>query len=365
MIIAGELSGEHYGAALARALKEVNPQIRLFGVGGEEMAAGGVELLFDISSLAVVGVWEVVAKLRTIAQAFHRLSRRLKTNPPDLLILIDYPDFNLRLARVAQKHGVKILYYISPQVWAWRKGRTKKIAALVDKIAVILPFEAPLYDEAGAEVEFVGHPLLETVTASHAPQAGKTVIGLLPGSRQNELNFLLKPLMEAARRLLKQNPGLSFLLPVASSLNYQEIEQGVSAYSLPIKLVRGQAREVMRQANLIIVASGTATLEAALIGVPMVVIYKVAWLTYFLGRLLVKTPYIALVNVVAGKAVVPELIQQEASPENIAACASELLNDDTKRNAMKAELAKAREQLGRPGASKWVARIAFELMEAK
>lgn len=365
MIIAGELSGEHYGAGLARSLKDLNPGIEISGVGGKEMASSGVELLFDIGSMAVVGVWEVIARLKTIYTVFSGLRQRLINNPPDLLVLIDYPDFNLFMAGIAKKRGIKILYYISPQVWAWRSGRTKKIARLVDKIAVILPFEAPIYEREGAKVEFVGHPLLETIPLSQINQvsnhSGK-LVGLLPGSRHNEINFLLGPMLDAAGILYKNNPGIKFIMPVAASLDYEEIKQKVSAYGLPVELLHGQSREVMARTHLIIVASGTATLEAALIGVPMVVIYKVAWLTYNLGKMLVNTQFISLANIIAGKEVVPELIQDEANPQKIADHAGRILNDEIKAGQIRAELSKVREKLGTCGASKRVARIAMNLM---
>lgn len=369
MIVAGELSGEHYGAHLAKALRETNPQVKLIGVGGREMADNGVELLFNISALSVVGVWEVAAGLKTIYSVFRGLCRQLDAAPPDLLILIDYPDFNLRLAKAAKKRGIKILYYISPQVWAWRKGRTKLITELVDKIAVILPFEAALYQKVGAAVEYVGHPLLETIPSAQFKErivnhGEGRIVGLLPGSRRNEIHFLLKPMLDAARILWEQNSDLEFILPVAPGLDFEEIERISLSYKLPLKLLHGQAREAMKEADLIIVASGTATLEGALIGVPMVVVYKVAGLTYFLGRMLIDTPFIALANIAAQKAVVPELIQDAVNPENIAACAGKLLNNLSERVRMQTELVKVREKLGESGASRKVAALAWKLMDS-
>jgi lipid-A-disaccharide synthase len=335
------------------------------------MREAGAELLFDINKLAVVGAWEVLDQATSIVRAYRRLRKLLIDERPDLLILIDYPDFNLGLAGVAKRHNIKVLYYISPQVWAWRSGRVKKIARRVNKMAVILPFEVPLYRQVGLDTEFVGHPLLEVVKPRLSKEEALTrygldqsrpVIGLLPGSRRNEIKFLLETILESARLLKARLPQLQFIMPVAPSLDYKQIEARITHSQLPIKLVAGETYEIMNIATLLITASGTATLEAALAGAPMVVVYKLSWFSYILGRLLIKTPHISLVNIVANKKIVPELIQQQATPQIIASRTMEYLNEPQRLADMRRELAKIRAQLGKPGASAKTARLAMELI---
>lgn len=336
------------------------------------MREAGANLLFDIDKLAVVGALEVVAQAGAILLAYRHMRKLLIDTRPDLLILIDYPDFNLGLAGVAKRHNIKVLYYISPQVWAWRAGRVKKIARRVNKMAVILPFEVPIYKKVGLDVEFVGHPLLGVVKAELSKEQaherygldqGRPIIGLLPGSRRNEIKFLLETILDAGRLIRKQLPNVQFIMPVAPSLDYQEIEAEVGRSLLPIKVVAGETYEVMNVADLLITASGTATLEAALLETPMVVVYKLSWFSYLVGRLLVNTDYMSLANIMAGKELVPELLQQQATPEKIASCALKLLNDPELMANTKKELAAIRTRLGEPGASAKTARMAMELLK--
>ncbi len=360
-----------YGAKLIHALKKLNPQTRVMGIGGKRMREAGANLLFDINNLAVVGAWEVVAQAGAILLAYRHMRKLLIETRPDLLILIDYPDFNLGLAGVAKRHNIKVLYYISPQVWAWRRGRVKKIARRVNKMAVILPFEVPLYKKAGLDVEFVGHPLLEVVKPELSKEQaykrygfdqGRPIIGLLPGSRRNEIKFLLEVILESGRLIRKQLPNVQFIMPVAPSLDYQEIEDEVSRSLLPVKLVAGENYDVMNVADLLITASGTATLEAALLETPMVVIYKLSRFSYLAGRLLVKTDYMSLANIIAGKGLVPELLQNQVTPENIASHALKFLGDPELMATTRKELALVKTRLGEPGAAVKTARIAMELI---
>ncbi len=369
--MAGELSGELYGAGVIRELLRLNPDIKITGIGGAKMKAAGADLLFDISELAVVGVWEVLAQGRAIWRAYHALKKYLIKNRPNLLILIDYPDFNLMLAKVAKKHGIKVLYYISPQVWAWRAGRVKKIAKRVNKMAVILPFEVDIYRNAGLDTSFVGHPLLEIVRpllskldnlTRYKLDAKRPIIGLLPGSRKSEIKFLLDIILDAAKLIYKKQPKVQFIMPVAPSLDFNELSDKIKQTDLPVKLVKAQAYDVMSIADLLITASGTATLEAALLGAPMIVIYKLSGLSYLVGRLLINTPYISLANIIAGKKVVPELIQHEVTANKIAAYALDFLADKIQLKNIRDELLMVRSKLGDAGASRKTAKLAWELI---
>lgn len=371
MIIAGEASGDLYGASLAQHLFNILPNLTIMGIGGSKMKKAGVKLIFDASDIAVVGISEVFSKLKVIQQAFKQTSRLLTLEKPDMLILIDYPDFNLRLAKVAKKHGIPIVYYISPQVWAWRSGRIKTIAKLVNKMLVIFPFEVPLYEEAEVDVEFVGHPLIDIVkpelTKSESCQqfkidAKKPIIGLLPGSRKNEIDSLLPNILDSAELLSKEIPDVQFLIPVSKTVDLDEIKNKVDARKINIRLISEKAYEIMNISDILIAASGTATLEAAIIGTPMVVIYKVSLISYLLGRLLIDVPYISLANLVAGKEVVPELIQFAVKPKNIKEEVMKIIKDDNLRKKIKEELGNVKAKLGLSGASQRVAEIVSKIL---
>jgi lipid-A-disaccharide synthase len=372
MIVAGEASGDLYGAQLAAETHLLSPDIRFFGIGGERMRAAGVETLVDSADMAVVGLVEVLRHFDVIAKAFLKLKKILLNDPPALLVLIDYPGFNLRLARVARRAGVRVLYYISPQIWAWRQERVKKIARLVDHMAVIFPFELPFYQRAGVPVSFAGHPLYDLVAVTRSRGEAATsfgldpcrrIVGLFPGSRRSEIRRLL-PVIAAAGRLLKQRfPGLQLVLPLASTLQEEEITPHLHAAGLDVTITRERIHDLIRACNGIISVSGTVTLEIALVGTPMVVIYKLSPLTYQLARRLVKVPNIALCNIVAGETVVKELIQGEASADGIAAEIGRILHDAAYGDAIRERLATVRSRLGRGGAARNLARLIQEMVE--
>ena len=391
MMVAGEASGDLHGGNLAAALRRLDPHLTLFGIGGSRMRDAGVETRFDISELAVMGLVEVLRHYRRLRRILGEMQRLLREERPDLLITVDYPGFNLRLARHAKRLGIPVLHYISPQVWAWREHRVKQIAESVDRMAVLLPFEAPFYERHGIPVRFVGHPLVDEVRpgmerseaqARFGIEPEHPVIGLLPGSRQGELKRLMPLLLESASRLRQRFPGLQFLLPLASSLKREEMEawmepipadrrkeSGVHRYAsrhsdpVPITLVEGLGYDVMQCCDLLITASGTATLEAALMNVPMVIVYKVSPLTYAIARRMIKLPNVGLVNIVAGESIVPELIQHRARPDAVVAEAERFLRDPDHAEATREKLAAVREKLGQPGGSENVARLALEMLE--
>ncbi len=367
MIVAGEASGDMYGARLVEEALQLEPDVRFFGIGGADMRAAGVETLVDANTLAVMGLVEVVSQFRVIARAFSTLKRIIRTTPPDLLILIDYPGFNLRLAAVAKAAGVPVLYYISPKVWAWRPGRAKKIAATVSHVAVIFPFEVPIYEQVGAPVTFVGHPLLEmvapTMTRAGALEAfglkGGRVVGLFPGSRRSEITALLPVMLEAATLLKDRFPDLRFVLPLASSIERSLVDGLLATAGVEATIVQGKNYDVIQVCDAIIAASGTVTLEIALMGIPEVIIYKVAPLTYAVGKRLVKVAHMGIGNIVAGERVVPELLQHEAEPVPIADAIGRYLTDGGYRDTIVAKLRAVREKLGTSGASRRVAALAL------
>ena len=370
MIVAGEASGDIYGADLANEAVKLAPDLQFFGIGGARMRDAGVDTLVDSAEMAVVGLVEVIKHFDVISSAFRKLKQIILNDPPDLLILIDYPGFNLRLAKVAKKAGVKVLYYISPQIWAWRQGRVKKIAALVDHMAVILPFEAPFYEQAGVPVTFVGHPMLDLVTvtmdqpaaaASFNLDPSRRIVGLFPGSRRNEIERLLPEIIAAAVILKGRFPGIQFILPLASTLRREDIEPLLAAAGLEVTITRERIHEMIRSCDAVISVSGTVTLEIALVGTPMVIIYKLAPLTYQLAKRLVKVPNIGLCNIVAGETVVHELIQDQANPAAIADEVGILLTDQANHATIVHKLAAIRAKLGQGGASVRVAQLALTL----
>lgn len=372
MIVAGEASGDIYGAQLASETARLSPNIRFFGIGGERMREAGVETLVDSADMAVVGLVEVLRHFDVIATAFLKLKKILLQNPPHLLVLIDYPGFNLRLAKVARRAGVRVLYYISPQIWAWRQGRVREIARLVDHMAVIFPFELPFYHNAGVPASFVGHPLYDLVAVDTSRDRAATdfgldpsrrIVGLFPGSRRSELQRLLPVIIQAAGLLKQRFPDLQLVLPLASTLREEEITPHLHAAGLDVTITRQRIHDLIRACDAIISVSGTVTLEIALVGTPMVVIYKLSPLTYQLARRLVKVDNIALCNIVAGETVVRELIQDNASDDAIAAEIGTILDDNAYAGAIRAKLATVRSRLGRGGAARNVARLIQEMVE--
>jgi lipid-A-disaccharide synthase len=372
MIVAGETSGDLHGSYLVRAMLGIAPDLQFRGIGGRLMQEAGVELMAHAADMAVVGLTEVIVKLNQIRRVLNLMKTSLKTRRPDLLILIDYPDFNLMLGKAAKACGVPVFYYISPQVWAWRRGRIKKIRAIVDKMAVILPFEETLYREEGVDATYVGHPLLDTVRTKYSRQEalekfglreGVTTVGLLPGSRDTEIARLLPVMLTAAEILLKKLPRVQFILPLAESLELSFVENLLGPSPVPVRVIRHDTYDAIGLSDIVIVASGTATLETALLGKPMVIVYKVSPVSYYIGKKVITVEHIGLANLIAGRTIVPELIQDEANPERIASEVINILNDRDRLDKMKADLTKIREALGQPGAAERSARLACGMLK--
>jgi lipid-A-disaccharide synthase len=370
LIIAGEASGDLYGGNLVKAIRTVDPSIYFLGVGGSHMKEAGVRLLRHAEEMAVVGL-PGAKRLLTIFEAFREVSASLTHWRPDLTILIDYPEFNLMVAGRAKRHGIPVMYYVSPQIWAWRSGRINTIRSRVDRMVVILPFEEKLYQEAGVKVSFVGHPLLDLIAledeeGSPCRRYGKNgssqLIGLLPGSRSSEVSRLLPVMLDMAAILLDMIPKVHFLVPLAPTISREQIAPYLKGRNLPLTVVTDSTHEVIRACEMIVAASGTVTLEAAIMGTPLVVVYKVNPLTYWLGKRLVKVNHVALANIIAGEIVAPELIQHEVTPERIARESMKILNDHGRKEWIKRRLQDVREELGTPGASDKAAAIALELM---
>jgi lipid-A-disaccharide synthase len=341
-----------------RELRLLEPGVEVFGLGGDRLAAEGTELLAHVKDLAVVGLLEVVSHLRSLRRVFDRVVAEVERRPPDVAVLVDYAEFNLRLAGQLRRRGVRVVYYVSPQVWAWRRGRLDTIRKRVDRMLVIFPFEEALYREAGIPVTFVGHPLVDLVQPPSDSAAfleglgldpALPVIGLMPGSRGKEILYNMPPVAGAVKILSQERPALQFLLALAPTIEEPAVKEALG--SLPVTIVRGQALDVLGSSTVSIVASGTATVEAALLEAPMVVVYRVAPLTYLLGRRLVKVPHFAMANLIAGERVVPEVMQRELTPERVAAEVRLLLDDGSSRKKMRAGLAQVRKRLGQPGAS--------------
>ena len=373
LIVAGEASGDHHAGRLIEEVHKLNPRVHFAGIGGEHMRKAGAEILVDSAEMAVVGLFEVLAHFNTIYGALQLMRRELRERKPDLLILVDYPDFNLRLARTAKELGIKVLYYISPQVWAWRQKRVYKIKKLVDMMAVILPFEAAFYEQVEVPVRFVGHPLIDEVDSklSHEQAAeefgldhARPVLGLFPGSRRSEIKRLLPTLLESAKLIQQSLPEVQFILPRASTLSEEFLAPYLAESEVDISVVPGRSYDVMRACDAIVSASGTATLEIGLMQVPLVVIYKIAPLSYRIMSRLIKVDHIALCNIVAGERVSPELIQDDATPERIRDEALCLLQAPQAAQSMREKQAVIRHNLGDSGASKNVAELTLELLNA-
>ena len=368
MIIAGEASGDLHGAHLVRAMRALDPHLDFFGVGGNALRQAGVHLMVDNSQIAVVGISEAFLKFKIILSALRIVKKGLNRLRPALLILIDFPDFNLHVAAVAKKLGIPVLYYISPQVWAWRTGRVKKIKNVVDHMVVIFPFEVDFYKKSNVPVTFVGHPLLDSMKYRTSGEKKKNLtgdslmIGLLPGSRNGEVARLLPTMVQAADILSEQLPGIRFAIPVASTVDTTLVEAIVEGGTARPLILRDGLREVLDEAALVITASGTVTLEAAIAGTPMIIVYKVSPLSYWLGKRLISVKHIGMANLVAERPIVPELIQHEASAENIAGRVLQMLRDEKGLAEIRCQLRRVGQSLGTSGASKRAAEVAIRLL---
>jgi lipid-A-disaccharide synthase len=358
LISCGEPSGDLYGSELVSRLRSLVPGLEVFGLGGDRLQGEGVSLVAHVRDLAVVGLLEVVAHLRKLRGIFRRLLAEVDRERPDLAVLVDYPDFNLRLARELRRRGVRVVYYVSPQLWAWRGGRIRTVRSTVARMLVIFPFEEALYRNAGVPVSFVGHPLLDSVRAEPDPDAFlresgldplRPVVAILPGSRPQEVLHNLPPLVGGIDLIGKARPDVQFLLAAAPSLPPALFAAHLG--DRPVRVLSGETHRVVGSATLALVASGTATVETALLGTPMVVVYRVAPLTYLLGRPFVRVSQFAMVNLIAGKAVAPELIQGNFTAERVAREALALLGDPDRRKRMQDDLGQVRRRLGGPGAS--------------
>lgn len=356
----GEVSGDLYGSLLIPRLRGMIEGIHISAMGGERIKKEGVELVIDSSSLSVVGFVEVLKKWREIKRAWGRIKKFLDEKRPDLAILIDYPGFNLRLARELKKRNIPVLYYSPPQIWAWGKGRIKKIKRWVAKVAVIFPFEKELYAREGIEAKWVGHPLREFLN-SKENSGKKDSIGLLPGSREEEVKRIL-PLMLRVGEIIARKRKENFLLSLAPSLKRSLLERYTSQTSLPLKIERG-SEAILRRSKVALVASGTVSLEGAILGTPMVVIYTLNPLSYLIARTLVRVPWVSLVNILLREEVVPEFIQHRANPSSIASQVEELLEREGLRRKMEEKLKKIRELLGKDSPSERVASMAKKILE--
>jgi lipid-A-disaccharide synthase len=353
LIVAGEASGDMYGADVARRLFHKFPDCHIYGLGGQRMREAGVQLEGDISKTAVIGPFEVVSSLASLYRVFRRLAERVETDPPTAAILIDFPDFNLRLGQRVRDAGVPVVYYVSPQVWAWREGRLKQLRRFVNKMLVILPFEEEMYRKAGVDVEFVGHPLVDMVRATKSKEEfcaaykldpRKPIVALLPGSRRKEVRFILPTLCETAKLISKQKPDTQFVLPMASGLHRRSVEDIIR--SQPITIVTNDTYNAVRYARAAIVASGTATLETALLGTPEVIVYRISQASWLVGKALLKVRLFGIVNIILGEEVVPELFQERMTPEAVSKITLRLMDDVWVQSRIRGNYEKLRRQLG-------------------
>lgn len=366
MLLAGEASGDAHGAEVVHELKNLQPDIQLSGMGSSEMKRAGVDVFFDSASIAVVGLVEVLKHWGDIKQAMQLVKQRLETTRPDLLVLIDYPEFNLKMARHAKSLGIRVLFYISPQVWAWRPKRIHKIGRSIDHMAVLFKFETEYYEKANIPVTFVGHPLVDKVKTTDQEKVEKQrlgipenhrLVGLFPGSRNSEILRLLPLMLETAEYMHKQDASLSFVLPVAATLDYQNIKQQCDNSPVDIKLTSDNLYDVISNCDAIVSCSGTVTLEIALLGVPLCIIYKMSWLSYQIMSRLITIEHIGLANIVAHEHIVQELLQDDASAQKISEEMFKLLDNQEYRSQVIQDLKKVKQNLGKGEGSKHMAEL--------
>lgn len=371
LVVTGEASGDAHASELVAALQARRPDLRFFGMGGSKLAARGVELLYGAHEVSVMGITEVLPKIPRILQVLKGIAAAAAERRPVCAILVDIPDFNLRLARKLKALGVPVAYYVSPMIWAWRRGRVKVIRRLVDRMLCILPFEEDFYRESGVDARYVGSPVVEQVPAPASAvefrqrlglAADAPTLALLPGSRMSEIRRLLPTMVSAAKQLAAERPGLQIVVPVAPTIPRQEVVSRFEGSGLSPRLVDGHAPEVVGASDAAIVASGTAVLEAGLMQRPLVVVYRVSLITYLVGRLMLKVAHVALVNLLAGRRLVPELLQGDMTPERIAAEIRRVWDPGPPREEMLRGLEEVRGRLGGPGAADRAAEAVLELL---
>lgn len=369
LLTAAEVSGDLHAANLVGAIKRIDADIEFVGIGGEKMRQAGVDVRATTVHMGTVGIWEGLKYYPSFLRIEKQIKKMLREEPPDLLVLINSRDFNLRIARLAKKRGIPIIYYIAPPAWAWPDWATKRTARDITKVMAIFPFEAELYRKVGADVIFVGHPLVgvagPTLSKSEAYEkfnltSSHPIIGLLPGSRAYEIDSLLPMMLRAAAKIKRSLKGVQFLLPVAASIFEKKISRMVRRSGIEVKLINNNIYDLMSVSDLVITASGTATLEAACLATPMIVVYKTSLSTWILGHILIKFPYVSLPNILAGKRIVPELLQFRATSNRLANLTLSLWEDSQRLEQMKIELNKVTRKLGEPGAIERAARVVVE-----
>lgn len=372
LIVAGEASGDLHAANLVAAIKAIDPRIEFFGLGGKRLKAEGVELLFDMVSLAVVGLFEVLKHLKKFKEIFNLVLEKADEKKPDLAILVDYPGFNLRLAAELKKRGIPVIYYISPQVWAWGENRLPAMRQIIDRMIVVFKFEEPLYEKYDIPVSFVSHPLLDIVKPSNSKEtllhklglAGKgKIFALLPGSREKEVKTLLPIMLKTAELIAVEFPGSRFLILRSSAVRQEVFDDILRGYKLPTHVFSDLAYDGLSVSDFAIVASGTATLETAILGIPMAIVYKISFLTWAYLKMAVKIPYIGLVNVVKQKKVVPEFIQYDARPKLIADYIIKTMKNQNELNKIRQELTGVISLLGEKGAAAKAAQVVISHLQ--
>ena len=373
LISAGEASGDIHAAAVTAALKRIDSTTEVFGMGGDELRAAGGEVLFDIKDHGVMGFVEVIKKLPDLFKLRREFARVMDERKPDCLVVVDYPGFNMKLAKLAHDKGIPVVSYIAPSAWAWNKGRAKNVAKIVDKVACIFPFEYDVYKEAGAPAEFVGHPLVDIVhpTMERAEaeawvgkEPGRPLVLLMPGSRLMEIERMLDVILEGAKLLQKQMPQVQFAMPRAGTIPLEMLQSKIQTSGLEVKITEGHNYDLFSVADLALATSGTVTLEAAMCGLPSVILYRTSAITAFIARRVINIPNIGLPNIVAGRQILPELLQEELTPAKLAATAVELLAPE-RRPQLEANLAYMKERLGEPGAVNRVAQLILRIAEEK
>jgi lipid-A-disaccharide synthase len=372
--LAGEQSGDLHGALVIKQLKRIFPKVAVSGVGGSMMKEAGMECIYSCDDLAVIGFIEVIKNIRRLMKIEKGIAEWLKKERPEMVVLIDYPGFNKRIAKIAKKLDIHVLYYICPQVWAWHSSRVKEYTEIISESIVVFPFEVDIWSKAGGKVNYFGHPLIgvakpEKTKSEFLAELEITkapVISLMPGSRKQEIGYILPELLKTAKLILNEFADAQFILPLASAIDDSLINEYLIDSSLPIKVVRGRTYDAVAASDLCIVASGTATLETAIIGTPMIVVYRVNWLTSFLSRYLIEAEHIGLPNVIAGKRIIPEFIRDKFEAQLIAKEAVDILKDKNRQKSMHESLNAVREKLGNPGAGERVAQyIAAKMREFK